>query len=373
MTSKENENSTEIAPLRAAIDAIDERIVELINERLLIGKRIGEIKALTGDSVLDKSRENEIMKRLSRLNKGPVKDTVLHYTFSVIIAASREIQRPQIVSYLGPEATNTHVAALEHFGHSGRFVPQERISDIFAEVERMGSRYGVVPVENSIEGAVNQTLDLLFLSDLKICAEKYQPISHDLMSQSGNLEEIEVVYSHPQALAQCARWIETHLPGCDVRECSSTAEAAKRAAGESGGAAVAARKAAQLYDLKIVESRIEDFSKNITRFLVIGRDEIAATGDDKTTLMFVTRHEPGALSKVLAPIAESGLNMVKLESRPIKQENWNYFFVMDIEGHMEEDGMKDSFRKMQEHCLFLKSLGSYPKAKGGYQEIEVSK
>lgn len=371
---RENENrdgGDEIQPLREGIDAIDAEIVELINRRLLLGKEIGRIKGVKGDEVLDKSREIEIMRRLSALNQGPVKETVLHYIFSVIIAASREIQKPQTVAYLGPVSTYTHMAALSHFGHSGKFEPRQYIRDVFSEVERGACQYGVVPVENSIEGAVNRTLDLLFESDLKICAEKYLPISHDLLSKSGRKEDIEVIYSHPQALAQCRAWLRNNLPHCAMKECSSTADAAVKAAADGKAAAIASSKAALTYSLRVVESRIEDFSKNITRFLVIGRDEIAKTGNDKTTIMFVTTHSPGALFKALAPMSEAGINMVKLESRPIKKERWSYFFVMDVEGHIEDEKIRNSMERMKEHCLFLRCLGSYPKAQEGYQEIEV--
>ena len=351
----------ELGVLRQKIDAIDTRIVALINERLGVSTAVGELKREYGSKVLDRSRELLIMERICDLNSGPVDNTVLQNIFSVIMAASRELQKPQTIAYLGPEATHSHMAALNHFRHSGRFMPYRNISEIFAEVERGGCHYGVVPVENSIEGAVNHTLDLLFESDVKITAEHYQTISHDLLSASQSLEEVRVVYSHPQPFAQCRSWLQRNLPEAVLEECSSTAQAAAKAAETPNSAAIASSRAAQVYGLKTLEARIEDSSRNETRFLVLGNEDQAPTGDDKTSVMFVTAHTPGALFSTLEPVADVGLNMVKLESRPTKRENWSYFFIMDVEGHREDARVKRALANMKESCLFLKVLGSYPK------------
>lgn len=357
---KNGEYEKQLQVLRETIDSIDTEIVALVNRRLGVTQDVGELKKQFENKVLDKSRENEIMQRLCDLNEGPVSDTVLQYIFSVIMSASRELQKPLSIAYLGPEATYTHIAAMNHFKYSGTFVPQANIREIFAEVERGACQYGVVPVENSIEGAVNHTLDLLFESDVKICAERYQNISHDLMSETGDIKDIKVIYSHPQPFAQCRNWLQRNLPDVVLEECSSTAHAAQKAAGRKDAAAIASSKAAQVYKLKIVESKIEDSSKNETRFLVIGKEEMHRTGKDKTSIMFVTSHVPGALFKALEPVAKTGLNMVKLESRPTKSENWSYFFIMDIEGHLEDPKMQEIIMVMKHLCLFLKILGSYP-------------
>jgi chorismate mutase/prephenate dehydratase len=346
--------------LRVAIDTVDTDIVALINKRLGVSQDVGELKKQYANQVLDVSRENEIMKRLCDLNQGPVSNTVLQYIFSVIMAASRELQKPLSIAYLGPEATYTHIAAMSHFTYSGQFIPQKNISEIFAEVERGACQYGVVPVENSIEGAVNHTLDLLFESNVKICAERYQAISHDLMSDTGDIRDIKVIYSHPQPFSQCRNWLQRNLPDAILEECSSTAHAAQKVVGRKDAAAIASSKAAQIHNLKIVESRIEDSSKNETRFLVIGKDDMPRTGKDKTSIMFVTSHVPGALFKALEPVARAGINMVKLESRPTKSENWSYFFIMDIEGHQEDVKIQEILTVMKHLCLFLKILGSYP-------------
>jgi len=363
INQKETDDSgARIEEFRKHIDEIDGKLVHLINERLVYALEIGKTKAKKGAQVLDGAREYRVLDRVSSLNRGPVTKNALHQVFRQIMAASREIQKAHRVCYLGPEATFTHIAAMNHFGRTVSFVPQSNIRDIFNEVEKGSCHYGVVPVENSIEGTVNNTLDLLFESSLKICAEKYQAISHDLLSSSGSLKDIQMIYSHPQAYAQCQKWIRKYLPQVEFRECSSTAHAARKAAKEFGTGAIASSEAAQLYGLEAVASKIEDVARNVTRFLVIGQEDVRRTGDDKTSLIFVTSHIPGALYKVLEPIANSGLNMVKLESRPTKHENWSYFFFVDLEGHMEDDEMQKTVEKMKSLCLYLKHLGSYPKS-----------
>ncbi|MDM8551625.1 prephenate dehydratase [Desulfobacterales bacterium HSG2] len=356
------DTDSRIDDLRKAIDELDERIVHLINERLGFALDIGKAKAQKGAQILDSAREHRVLERIAGLNRGPISKNALQQVYKQIMAASREIQKAHRVSYLGPEATFTHIAAMSHFGRTVSFVSQPTLRDVFNEVEKGSCHYGVVPIENSIEGSVTNTLDLLFESDLKICAERYQTISHDLLSKTGALKDIRVVCSHPQAFAQCRRWLEKYLPDAPLRECSSTAYAAQEASKDPESAAIASSEAAQLYNLEVVASRIEDVARNTTRFLVIGREAVHRTGNDKTTVMFVTSHVPGALYKVLKPIADTGVNMVKLESRPTKHENWSYFFLVDIEGHIEDAEVKETVDNMKELCLYLKRLGSYPKS-----------
>jgi chorismate mutase/prephenate dehydratase len=347
---------------RQSINEIDKQILSLINKRLLIAKNIGDIKKQKGSYVYDKSRENEVMQRLNKLNDGPLKDQALHQIFTDIISASREIQSPTKITYLGPEATFTHIAAMELFGHSSTYIPQASIRDIFIDVLNGKSDYGVVPVENSIEGAINHTLDLFFESDLRICAEKYLNISHAILSRSSNIEDIKIIYSHPQAFAQCRGWIRKNLPNAVLSECNSTASAALKASNENEAGAIANSEAAHIYGLQIVETNIEDHSNNITRFLLIGKDDAKPTGLDKTSIMFVISHVPGALYKILQPIAEAGINMSKLESRPTKHENWSYFFFVDLDGHIEEEKISQTIEKMKPYCKYLKWLGSYPRS-----------
>lgn len=346
--------------LRGRIDTIDKNILELLNQRLEVAKEIGDCKGRSSEIVMDSARETNVMKRLFSLNKGPMSNEAIQHIFTEIFGSSREAQQPHRVSYLGPEATFTHIAAKSYFGKSSSFIPQPSIRDVFQTVEKGKAHYGMVPVENSIEGAVNYTLDLFYESELKICAETYLGISHDLLSNSGSLKDIKLVYSHPQALAQCRKWISKYLPEASILEVGSTAEAAKMATSTEYSAAIASSEAAQMYKLNVMASKIEDFSRNTTRFLVIGKTAARPTGRDKTSIMFVTPHAPGALYKVMTPIAQSGLNMVKLESRPSRQENWSYIFFLDLEGHIEQADVKETVEKMREICLFIKWLGSYP-------------
>jgi len=359
--SKNDTRDSTILMLRKAIDEIDEKILDLINERLSLGGKIGRIKEKNGDQVLDNSRENQILERLLELNKGPLKQNVLLHIFSEIMATSREIQRPELISYLGPEATFTHIVAMKNFGHAVTFNPQMSIQDVFEDVEKEVCKYGVIPIENSSEGTVNHSLDMLFESDLKICAEIYQAISHDLCAATGSLENIREIYSHPQAFAQCRKWLRKHLPDAELIECNSTALAAKEASKKSGSAVIASSEAAQIYNLQILSSRIEDIAKNTTRFLVIGKDETQPTGKDKTSIMFVTAHIPGALHKSLGSLAKARINLLKVESRPIKYENWNYCFFVDIEGHIEDFEVKEAIKEMKSICQYVKWLGSYPR------------
>jgi chorismate mutase/prephenate dehydratase len=246
-----------IEKLRISIDEIDEKILDLINSRLRFAAEIGKVKEQSGSQILDISREGKILQRLMSSNKGPLNSSALACVFKEIFAASREIQQPQRIAYLGPEATFTHAAALNFFGHSTIYEPQSSIRDIFKQVEKGTYHYGVVPVENSIEGAVNYTLDLLFESDLKICAEIYRAVSHDLLSKSGMTQGIQVIYSHPHAFAQCRKWLEKYFPEVILEECTSTAEAARKAADKRGSAAIASKEAARIYGCGIRNRRYE--------------------------------------------------------------------------------------------------------------------
>ncbi|MCP3944428.1 MAG: prephenate dehydratase [Desulfobacteraceae bacterium] len=349
-----------LAPLRDEIDQIDSKILDLINQRLSIGKQVGAVKKEKGGQILDRSRERKVIEKLWKMNKGPANKDLLQYIFNVIITATREIQKPRIISFLGPKASYTHLAALNHFKYSGQFIEHPGLFDIFRDVEKNNSHFGVVPVENSIEGAVNYTLDLFSDFDLKICAEHYEPISHDLLSITGEACDMKTIYSHPQAIAQCKGWLKKKFAHVKVLETSSTSKAALMASENQEVAAIAGQQAAHLYGLLSVESKIEDYSGNVTRFLVIGKESARKTGRDKTSIMFVTSHVPGALIKALKPVEKAGLNMLKLESRPTRDQNWSYYFFLDIEGHIEDPKIAKTIEKIKRYSLTLKILGSYP-------------
>ena len=343
-----------------AVNNIDRQLLELLNQRLEL---VRQDESAPGDSdslIVKKAQQQKMATELAAVNTGRLSDNQLQRIFSEIIDATLPTRDAATISYLGPEATFTHVAALEYFDQDDNFIPLPGIRDVFEEVEKGACDYGVVPVENSIEGSVNHTLDLFLESNLKICGEKYLVIAHDLLSITGKKEHIKTIYSHPQSFAQCRGWLEKNLPEAELVECSSNAQAARQAGNLPEAAAIAGSQAASLYDLQVVAPKIQDFARNTTRFLIIGRNDINPSGHDKTSLMFVTAHVPGALFKVLEPISKSDLNMLKLESRPAKYENWSYVFFVDLEGHRQDEQVKNTLAKMKDVCQFLKILGSYP-------------
>jgi len=350
----------DICDIRQQIDDIDNTILELINRRLNLAKRIGQLKKDSGNRVVDSTRESEILRRLTGLNKGPLNPNVLHHIFIDIIAAARAIQASQRVAYLGPEATFTHLAATSHFGYSVTYVPQPSIREIFGEVDKGACDYGVVPVENSVEGSVRHTLDLFFESDLCICAERYQQVSYDLLAQEISLGAVNTVYAHSQALSQCRNWLSQYLPQAALKECSSSAFAVNMAKTEKGAAAIAGGGTAALFGLEAAASKIEDFSRPPTRFLVIGKEKVRPSGKDKTSLMFALAHVPGALAHALTPITDAGINLVKIESRPTRHESWSHFFFVDLEGHLDDGKIQQAIELIRPHALYLKILGSYP-------------
>jgi chorismate mutase/prephenate dehydratase len=266
------------------------------------------------------------------------------------------------VAYLGPPATHTHLACIERFGSSVRTVSQESIQEVFDAVEREKANFGIVPVENSTEGVVNRTLDMFIDSEMKICGEVLIRISHDLLSMSGKAEDVERVYSHPQALAQCRQWLRKNFPNAQMAETVSTAKAAQMAAQESKAAAVASSLAAELYGLKIIDSRIEDYLNNYTRFLVLGPQVSDRTGRDKTSLLFSIPDSPGSLYEILKPFSEKSINLTKIESRPIKDKPWEYVFFLDFEGHATDSHIHEAVSELKKKVLFLKLLGSYPRS-----------
>ncbi len=364
-TQKTESEKPDISKVRENIDNIDDTILELINKRLNLAKKIGRLKKKSSKQVVDSTRESEILSRLTSLNKGPLNPNVLHHIFIDIIAAARSIQASQRVAYLGPEATFTHIAAMSHFGFSVTYVPQPSISEIFREVEKGSCNYGVVPVENSVEGSVRHTLDLFFESDLGICAERYQKVSYDLLAQDVSLNSVETVYAVTPAFNQCKNWLSKYLPNAQLKECSSTAFAVSKAAEKKNVAAIAGQDGAAVFGLEVVASKIEDFSRPPTRFLVIGREKVRPSGKDKTSIMFALAHVPGALANALMPISDAGVNLVKIESRPTRHENWSHFFFIDLEGHVENEGIKQAVEKIRPLSLYMKNLGSYPMTGAG--------
>lgn len=346
--------------LRKKIDDIDLKIVKLLNNRAKIVLEIKDAKKDDRLKVYSPTREREILKRIEKLNKGPFPSGALIALYKEILSTSRSLQQLLKIAYFGPPATFTHLAARRHFGSSAEYVPESTIKAIFESVMRGKAQYGVVPVENSTEGVVNYTLDMFMDSDLSITSEILLPIKHNLMSKTGRKTGIKKIYSHPQPLAQCRGWLEDYYPGVPIIGGMSTASAAKRVAREPSSAAIASELAADIYKLKFIAKGIEDYKDNYTRFLVIAKDYLPKTGNDKTSIMFSVKDKPGALYTILEHFSRHKINLTKIESRPSKRKAWEYIFFVDMEGHVEESKVKKAVDAVKKKCLYLKVLGSYP-------------
>ena len=347
---------------RTRINDIDRELLELLNQRAGLAVEIGHAKREAGAPVHVPEREQEILEELVRLNAGPLPATAVRAIWSEVLSASRGLQRPFRVAHLGPSATYTHLAATRRFGMSAEYIPARGIPAVFAEVERGRADVGVVPIENSTEGAVNHTLDGLIDSELLISGEIQLEIHHSLLSRARDLGEVKEVLSHPQALAQCREWLDRNLPHAQVVEVVSTSVAAERAVEDPTVAAIASELAGELCRLAVLRERIEDYAHNVTRFLVIGRSPAGPTGRDKTSLLLSIRDEVGALYRILEPFATARCNLTKIESRPTRRRPWEYVFFVDFEGHQADPVVQGVLAALRERCLFVKVLGSYPAA-----------
>lgn len=353
--------SEDLKALRTQINEVDNKIIDLLEKRSEIVKQIGAIKREKGLSFYAPERENQIYKTLNSLKLTYMNKNSLKSIFREIMSASIKMEEPLTISYLGPEATFTHQAAIEKFGISLYYQPEESIEDVFFDVEQERADFGVVPIENSIEGVVNYTLDMFVNSNVKIVSEIMVDIKHNLLSKSTSLSEIKTVYSHPNALGQCKNWLKKHLPNAILLETASTAKAAKIAAKDKSAAAISSLAASSLYDLNVVAKGIEDKINNVTRFLVIGKHLPSPSGEDKTSVMFSIYDKVGALYSILKIFYDNQINLTRIESRPSKQENWSYIFYVDVDGHIESESVKKAFENLSQLVPFVKLLGSYPK------------
>lgn len=353
-----------LADVRARIDAIDTQIQALISERAQFARQVGIAKGKLKAAVdyYRPERESQVLRMVIERNAGPLSNAELLRVFREIMSACLAQQEPLKIAYLGPEGTFTQSAVLKHFGHSVKGLPLATIEEVFQEVETAVADFGVVPVENSTEGAVNSTLDMFLSSDLKIAGEVELKVNQNFMSKAQDLKGIERVYSHAQSLAQCRGWLRKHLPKAERIAVSSNAEAARRARNAEDAGAIAGEHAAEIYGLNVLARHIEDRADNTTRFLVIGRDILSASGRDKTSLLLTVRDQPGALYHLLDPLAKSGISMTRIESRPSRQGKWDYAFFIDVEGHIEEPKLKAVLGKLGPASAMVKVLGSYPVA-----------
>jgi chorismate mutase/prephenate dehydratase len=347
--------------LREDLARKDREIVRALNERATLSVKIGEWKRSRKLDIYDPAQESRVMASVRGMNEGPLPDSSLGGIYKEIFSFSRALQEKMSVAFLGPEGSYSHMAALSHFGGSIRLVPQGSIPEVFDAVERRQSRMGIVPVENSLEGSVKATLDRLITTPLQIRAETFLRISHCLVSSGKALKKIEKVYSHPQAIAQCRQWLKINLPGVPLFEVASTAAAARKASLEKGSAAIASRLAAKHYGLKIAAGEIEDHHLNTTRFAIIGEGKTGESGRDKTSILMGSAHVPGALHRALEPFVAQGLNLLRIESYPMRERNWEYLFFLDVEGHANGRKIAECLRRMEKVTTFIKILGSYPR------------
>lgn len=355
-----------LSDLRKEIDGLDQQIQSLLNARANAALKVADVKLAeaSGQSVdfYRPEREAQILKEVALRNEGPMSDATVQRIFREIISASLALEEPIRVAYLGPEGTYSHAAADRHFGHAVETVPEPGIAEIFNSVESGRVRFGVVPVENSTEGAVNLTLDLLTQTSLRVCGELSMRIQHCLMSQSDSMADIEAVHAHPQALAQCWAWLNANLPNAERVSESSNAAAAKLALKNPKIAAIAAETAAELYGLNTLVKGVEDEKNNTTRFLIIGDQDIPPSGDDSTLMLVAAPHRPGGLRRLLQPLEDAGLSMTRIESRPSRAGLWEYVLFIDVDGHQSDTTLAPVLAELRELTPLVKVLGSYPSA-----------
>ncbi len=351
-----------IDDFRLEIDKIDDQVLELLSRRGKIAQQIGNEKAKANlPSFHDPSREIDIFRRLSEANGGPYPDPAIQAIFREIFSATLSLEKLLKVAFLGPKATFTHLAAQKKFGKSTQFLPQKSTADIFSEVEKKNVSYGIVPIESSVEGIVGHTLDLLVDSPLYINSEISIEIVIHLLASHGDLSRIKKVCSHPHAIAQCREWIVKNLPNAQITNSESTAAAAKIAQTDESIGALANEMAAEIYDLKKAAAGIQDIANGVTRFVVISREKASKSGADKTSMVFSLKDQAGALVQCLKIFSDKGINMTKIESRPIKKKTWEYRFFVDIDGHREDELLGEALEELEKRCTFFRVLGSYPK------------
>lgn len=358
-------NTTSLAELRQQIDQVDQHIHQLLNQRAKLAEGVAKAKfAEEVNPVFYRpEREAQVLRNVMARNTGPLSDETVARIFREIMSACLALEAPQTIAFLGPQGTFTEAAAIKHFGHQAITRPLATIDEVFREVEAGSAHYGVVPVENSSEGVVNHTLDCFIASNLYVIGEVELRIHHQfLVAPNTKQDSISKIYAHQQTLAQCRKWLDAHYPGVERVALNSNAEAARRIKSEWHSAAIAGEIAAELYDLKILHTNIEDNPSNTTRFLIIGRDEVPASGVDKTSLLISAHDRAGALIEILAPFATHQISLTSIETRPALPEKWAYVFFIDLLGHISEPHVKAALDEIKPIVKELRVLGSYPRA-----------
>ncbi|HYO09826.1 MAG TPA: prephenate dehydratase [Tepidisphaeraceae bacterium] len=357
----DTETERALRPLRQQIDALDERIVSLLNDRAQVVVEIGKLKQQNNSPIYAPDREKAVLEKVRRLNRGPLPDRCMEAVYRELMSGSFALEKPLRIGFLGPDGTFSHHAAVRKFGHSVDYVPLAEIPGVFEEVVRGHIDYGLVPVENSIGGGIVDTLDAFQHSSAKICAEVLITVHHNLLAKEP-WERVTKICSKAQVFGQCRSWLSATAKERAHVPVESTTAAAKMARDLPGVAAIGSRQAAELYGLHVLFENIEDNPDNVTRFFVIGREPARKTGDDKTAIMFTTAHKPGALAEVLDVFKENGINLTDIEKRPSRKVNWEYYFFIDAQGHADEPAMRKAIEEAKQHCLQLTVLGSYPRA-----------
>lgn len=347
---------------RKEIDQIDEQVLRLLNRRAELAQQIGHAKSRARSHHFTPEREQVVFKRLGQLNHGPLEPDNVRSIFREIISACRALEKPLTVAFLGPECTFSHTASIARFGGSSVYLPVDSISEVFVQVERSLSDYGVVPVENSWAGVVPETLDTFMNSNLRVVSEIYQPIQNNLLTRCEALDDVTRLYSHFQPLAQCRQWLRNHLPGVEEVEASSTSKAAELSAADPHSAAIATLLAAEKWNLPVLCEHIEDNPTNRTRFLVLGYNEPEPTGRDKTSIMFSVHNRAGELVHALNAFEKYDVNLTMIESRPTKMAPWQYVFYIDVQGHVRDTSVTKALNLLKDHSLFVRVLGSYPES-----------
>jgi chorismate mutase/prephenate dehydratase len=349
-----------LTPLRERIDAIDRQILDLLNQRAGVAQEVGHVKAETNAPVFRPERELQVLRNAAQRNPGPLADADVQTIFREIMSACRALEKRVTVAYLGPVGTFSEQAVYQQFGHAVEGMPCASIDEVFRAAEAGTADFGVVPVENSTEGAINRTLDLLLQTPLTISGEVSLPVHHSLMTKSGTMEGVSQICAHPQALAQCQAWLNQHYPSIQRNPVSSNGEAARLAAEDPAVAAIAGEIAGEKHGLQVVNAHIQDDPHNRTRFAVIGRLRTAPSGHDHTSLVLSVANKAGAVYNLLAPLAKHGVSMTRFESRPARMGTWEYYFYVDVEGHCNDERMARALTELKENAAFFKVLGSYP-------------
>lgn len=359
MTDTPEDNQREaLLALRDRIDTVDDQLLALINERARLAQAVGHLK---NGIIYKPEREAQVISRLQGANPGPLPAESVAVLFKEVMSACRALEQQLTIAYLGPEGTFSEAAAIKHFGHAVRGMPCASIDEVFRQVERGEAHYGVAPIENSTEGAVTRTFDLMLGTRLLICGEVYVRVRQNLLRRVDGLDDIRTVYSHPQSLAQCQAWLREHLPTAELVPVASNSEAARMAAHADDAAAIAGERAAEHHNLILVARGIEDTPHNTTRFIVLSRESVSPSGRDRTSLALSISNKPGALVELLQPFAAHGINLINWNTRPARNEMWEYVFCVDVEGHVEDAALQAALAELGRRAAFIKVLGSYPR------------